>query len=116
MSKSLGKIVITTLIIGSCGLLPTTSFASQKTVAHVSKIRVTRQHVYGRTTKKATVKIQTLKGHFLGKATVNHQGRFVIKTKKNLKKSNFKFKVSKHGYRSRTTTYAPIVTIVSRTN
>ncbi|MFC6207351.1 hypothetical protein [Levilactobacillus tongjiangensis] len=101
------------VLTATTGLLAMTNNASAKKshVAKVSKVRVTSKRVYGHTTKLATVKLVTTKNKTLGHSKANKKGNFIIKTKKNLKKATFKFKVSKKGYVSRTTTFKKISTV-----
>lgn len=100
-------LIAATCVITLSSLSATTALAKKHQVSNVSKVRVTGRRVYGHTTKYATVKLVSTKNESLGHSKANKKGNFTIKTKKDLRKASFKFKVSRKGYVSRTNKFTP---------
>lgn len=98
-------LIVSMAMVGIGTLAYSPAQASKKRVSKVSHVMVTANHVCGRTTKKATVKVLSTKNKMLGHSKANEKGDFTIKVKKNLKKATFKFKVTKKGYKARITKY-----------
>ncbi|VDG17510.1 hypothetical protein [Lactobacillus brevis] [Lactiplantibacillus mudanjiangensis] len=88
--------------------------AQTKTLRSIQHVKVTKRTVTGQTTGRATVKVLTNKGQVLGHNRANSKGKFKIKVKRDLRRTNFKFKISKKGYQTKTIPFNGVVDDVAQ--
>lgn len=105
---SMKRVGVSVLLgVAICAQLGPIASASKHRVQKVKAVKVTKHKITGQTTKGAKISILSMKNQRLATGKANAKGKFVVKTKRNMTKVGFKFKVTKKGYVSRMSVYQP---------